>query len=361
MNPEVNLLGFDLYNLGYVDDIINISEQRTFKKDKLFVNEYKLKVKNFDNFFSIDNNVSLFKNNNWLFTPIIIKNESGEIIWDGIVTDIQADHEKKIANVVSKNVLAQYFKYKIEYTSSDWETGAEAFKNICDNIGFTNYNAKSVQDSINLLDYNSCYLKCRFDIEQGITFQQAIEKIAEYSGADCFVNKNDIYFKVWKQYVGGAIGSITENDLISLPKITHLSKEIINQYNIGYDNDGGTPATDDNSNDIGLISRNNFGTFELPEMNGTNSQIIFKDKTSATFVGELYIRRTHKNLLTYPMPLREIDFDLKYDFKYYLDINTYIKLPLSDESWNNKVFEITETVIDSNKNKISITALEVDE
>lgn len=358
--PKVLVAGYNIYEFGKVNQLMQIEEVRTFKTDKLFINEYKLTVNNFDNFFSIDNYASPFKNQDWLFQSFIVKDIDDNIIWEGIITDIKVNHQTKLATIIAQSILAKYFSYKINYVSSDWETGAEAFKNICDQIGFTNYNHKSVEDSIAYLEANSCYIKCRMNYDEGITFQQAVEKLAEYSGADCFVNKNEIYFKVWRAYTGGAVGGITENIILKLPEINILSSEIINEYRIGYENDNDIPATDTNSNNIGAISRTKFGIFELPEMDGKEGQILIKDKTSATFIGEIYINRTHKNLNTKPMPLRNMEIDLKYDYKYYLDINSYIKLNLVDESWTEKVFEITGTMIDYDKNLISLTCLEVD-
>jgi len=359
MSVSVLLAGYELYP-KYIDEIINVFEQRTFKKDKLYVNEYTIKVKNFDNFFSIDNLKSPFVNGDWLFQPFVIIVD-GEELWNGIVTDIQPDSATGLAYIVSKNSLAKYFSRKIAYESSDWETGAEAFKNICDSIGFTSYNLKAVQDSINRLVLNSCKMKCRFDYDQGLKFQQVIEKISEYSAADCFINKDEIYFKVHTPYTGGAIGEISELDLIALPRPKHLVDDMINQYRIGYEGDNEIPATDSDVSGIGIYSRNKFGIFDLPEMDGSKGQIVIKDLTSAKFIGETYIKRTHKNLLSEDvMPLREMTTQLKYGFKWIVDINTFYKQTLVDQGWNQKIFEITETNTNKNNNTVKITSLEVD-
>jgi hypothetical protein len=53
-------------------------------------------------------------------------------------------------------------------------------------------------------------------------------------------------------------------------------------------------------------------------------------------------------------------FDLKYDFKNYIDLNTFFKLTLSDEGWTEKLFEVFKMQINERAHTISITAVEVD-
>ena len=88
-DPQVIILGnYDIYDLGYVTKLANISEQKTFQKDKLINNTYNLSVDNSDDFFSINNTNSIFSDINWLYNSINIINGEGEYIWNGIITNI---------------------------------------------------------------------------------------------------------------------------------------------------------------------------------------------------------------------------------------------------------------------------------
>ena len=51
-DPRILLANQDIWALGYASNIINVTEQKTFKKDKLITNSYNLTVENYDNFFS---------------------------------------------------------------------------------------------------------------------------------------------------------------------------------------------------------------------------------------------------------------------------------------------------------------------
>lgn len=362
MNPQVLITSdnLDIYKLGYVSKIIKVTEKKTFKRDKLIVNEISMNVKNFDNFFSVDNSTSIFNNSKWRFSMFKIINADGEIIWDGVVKDITRDHRTKLATIKSTDLLYKFFSTNIDYTSSDWETPATAFKNICDNYGFTAYNEKAVNDSISQYENANCDIKCYFDIADNTTFQQAIEKLGEIGCADVYTHKNEIHFTHWQAFTGGTKVKLIEKDLLKAPMVWSLEKEIINNYNIRYFDDSEIPATDDNNNNIGLISRNDFGSHDLKVINGSNNnQIVIKDEVSAVYIGECYERRTHKNIETQPSPITAIQFSISGSHRDWIDLETYFSLTLSDESWDNKIFEIFQTVIDYDRNVIDIIAYEI--
>lgn len=359
MSTEVNIAGYDIFDLGYVESLPNITEKKTFQKDKLICNSYDIPVNNKDDFFSINNSKSIFNNIDWLYTPIEIKKD-GEIRWLGELIKILRNHNNKTAILKTKNSLFKFRKDKILYSSSTWETGADAFKNICDNYGFTNYNKKAVQDSINQLTANSCFLKVNITQSDNVTFQQIIEKLGEYSNADVYSHLNDVYFVHWQPFSGGVKVELIEEDLKTLPTVEEDEKDLINDYRIGYDGDAGTPATDSNSGIIGNVSRSKFGTQSLPEMRSdTRRQIVYETKAAAIYIGEGYINRVHKNLSTQPDPLTFQRFDLFADQRQWIDLNTYFKLTLSDESWTEKIFEIFEFTINEEEDNINLLAYEV--
>lgn len=359
-NPKVLFLGMDLFDEGRVARISNISEKRTFNRDKLISNEYTVEVFNNDDYFTPGFSGSILNGVNWLYEPIQVVDEDDETIWSGLVTQIIRDHEKKTATIISKNSLFKNRKNKIEYQSSDWETAAEAFRNICDSIGFTDYDQTSLQTSINNLSGNSL-LKVNFNLSDNVSFHDAVEKLAEYSNSDAYSHNNRIYFVHWKPFSGGVSVKLTEENLKTFPIVSEDEKEIINDYSIGYDGDGGTPATDSNGSNAGSLSRSRYGTHSLPELDsGTGSQISFRDEDSARYVGEGYIRRTHFNYLTNPRPKQKIMFNISNtDFNQWITLTTKFRIVFSDEAWNSKAFEIFSFEINRDEDDIAIEALEV--
>ena len=167
----------------------------------------------------------------------------------------------------------------------------------------------------------------------------------------------------WVPFTGGVSISLNagERDKFrSLPQVTEIESDIINDYQIGYDGDSDTPATDSDNNNIGNISRDYYGTHSLPETNsGTDQQIVYKDLTSAVYIGEGYIRRTLKNLNTFPEPLSKIRFNLFADNKEWIDLQSFFKLTLSDEAWTDKIFEVFEFTIDEDNDNLEVIAYEV--
>jgi hypothetical protein len=320
-----------------------------------------LTVNNADNFFSVNNPSSLFKDVQWRFTPVTIYDEDGELVWNGVIEDIKRNHGTKTADIITKNSLIQFMNLKVAYTSADWETAAGAAKNILDNAGFTDYNVKSFQDSKNQLENESCYIKVNFEEDDDITLQQAIEKLAEFGCADAFSHVGNIYFKHYRPFTGGIKVNLGIKD-IGDPSVVGGVAVLVNDYRIGYDGDGGTPATDANSNDIGANSRAKFGTQSLREMGGgTDDQIVFKDKTSATYIGECHIRRVHIDLDKVTVKLREqASFQVPIKHDEWIDLETYFSITLSDEGWNEEPFEIFDFDRDYDRQVMNVLGYQVE-
>ncbi len=364
-DPQVLFLGEDLYARGQVITYPAINEMKSFKNDKLITNAYDIQVRNEDNFFSLDNPVSPYNGINIYFQPIRVIGTKGEDIWNGIVTTILREHTSKTAIIRSKNSMFKFYERIIVYTSSDWETGADAFKNISDAIGFTDYDTAAVQTSINQLTDANCLLKVDLQQEDGATFQSIIEKLGEYSNADVYSHNNIVFFVHWvRTTADNSSISITEKDFKAVPSVSEAIEEIVNDYSIGYDADNETPATDSNSNNIGSVSRTKYGTRSLPEMQSSEgTQIIFKDKVSAIYIGEGYVRRTQKGIDTAPQnpkPLVRTTFEIFSDFRSFINLQTRYRKTFSDESWTNKLFEIFEFTINEDEDKIAITSFEVE-
>lgn len=363
--PQVLMLddNIDIYAKGYVDKLIRIEENKTFRRDKLIVNSITMIVKNNDNFFSIDKNGSIFKNTRWRYEQFKIIAEDRQVLWDGILRDIERSHDNpKVAKIRSDDLLYKFIKRKISYTSSDWETPAEAFKNIFDQEGFTDYDLKSIQDSINQQDDNSCYIKCFINKSDDITLHQIAEKLGEVGCADVFSSFNKVYYKHWQPFTGGVKVNLTASDLKKAPAVSSPDTELINDYRIGYNGDIDTPLTDVTGGNIANISRTIYGSQDLTEFDcSAGNQIVFKDSISAQYIGECYIKRSHIDLDTNPRPLQIINFDLRYTYREWTNLETFFRLTLEDEDWDEKLFEIFKIIYDYDNNNINITAREVDE
>ena len=186
--------------------------------------------------------------------------------------------------------------------------------------------------------------------------------MGEYGAADVYSHKNEVFFVHSVPFTGGVSINFQEKDLRTLPIVDEDEKEIINDYRIGFDGDLDVPATDGNSNNIGSASRSLLSIHSLPEMGSdAGGQIIFKDKISAIYIGERYIKRTHKRLSTLPSPLTRIKFSIFTDFKSVINVGSFFTLTLSDESYVNKKFEVFEFNVNDDIDRINILAYEVEE
>jgi len=371
MDPQVLLLGQDLYALRKVSSIFNVEEEKTFRKSKLITNNYVLNVDNEDDFFTPDNQGSIFNGANWRYSELEIIDENGIEIWRGILWDIVRKHEGKKARLIFKNSYFQYGNNAIVYTSADWETPASAFKNICDQIGFTEYNQKSVTTSDSLFDDNNCFIKIDYTQADGIKFIEAIQKIADFSNSDLYVHLDELYFVHWTPFTGGVKFEIdvdkkgvdASNKVKIAPTVDSPESTLINDYSIDYYDSSGTPATDSANNNIGSLSRSKFGTHSLSEFRtGAGNQIVFKDKTSAVYMGESFIRESHVgDLARTPNIKQRCQLSLFSDHKDLITLGTFVRMNFSDENWSNKIYEVFKFKINREKDQIDLLLFEVNE
>ena len=360
-DPQIIILDdIDIYARGDVQKIINVTEEKTFGRDKLINSQFSIEVKNFDNFYSIDNNSSYFKGNRWRYQPLKIYNNDGDLIWDGIIRNIMRDHEKGLAKIMTISKLHKQWNEQIAYTSSAAETPASAAKNIMDNYSI-DYDSATIQTSINVLTDAGCLVNVNITLEDNVTAMAAIEKLSEYACADAYSHLSKVYFKHWTVFTGGVKVNILEKELKTRPIITDMESELINSFSIPYSGDLGVPITDANGNNLGQISRQStfYNTHDLPNYDsGDDAQIYFTSKAGAQYIGECYIKRTHIDLSTQPRPPWAIDFELKGTHTDWIDLETYFTLTFDDESWSQKVFEFFRTEINYNTDSIKLRAIE---
>jgi hypothetical protein len=348
-----------------VNSIEKVIEEKTFRKDKLIDNEISVPCKNFDDFFSVDSNKSVLSMVQWWNSPLKIYNSNDDLIWDGLITNISRDHNSKTARVESRSVLWKYMNKNLSYTSSDWETPGDAVKNILVQEGITDYLATELNKSIGYYELNSVSVKCFFYPEDNITVFQALEKLAEIGFADCYSRKGKICFVAWQPFTGYIAKSLTIDDIYSGGvQVAFAPKDVINDYSIHYANDGDVAASDAANNNIGAASRSIFGTQSLPAIDGGwESQVVIKDKATAVFIGEQYIKRTQRNINKdgnqVPQPLQEISFTLSFNHRQWISIETYFKMTLASENWTDKKFEVFRVEIDETAKNIRVKAYEV--
>lgn len=358
---QVLFLGQDLYKLGYVKSLPAISEKKTFKRDKIGTNSFNLICKNIDNFFSNGNENSILTGADWLYSSLVIINEDGITTWNGIAIDIVQDQNNKEVTIKSNDVIFSKRNDIIEYTSSDWETPADAARNIMDSVGFESYNNRSLQDSIDQLAEAGMYIKCNFLKSQNVSLIKALEDLGVKSCSDVFSHYGNLYFKHYQPFVGGVSLNLNVSRSTSIktkPIITSLEPEMINQYNIDYNHSGETPLTD--TDNIGQLSRSKYGVKSLSTfVTGDDKQIVIKDIISARYIGECYIYMTQKSASTKPQPKDKIQFDVDIKYKEYIDLESYFKLTLKDNNWIGKIFEVYEFVRNEKNKNINIVGYEV--
>jgi hypothetical protein len=361
MTPQIFILDENIFKRTI--EFMNVTEMKTFNRAKLITNTYTIPVNNDDDYFSINNPKSNFSGADWRYSPVTVFDRDANKIWEGAIFDIIRDHRNKTAQIICKNTYFNFRNRIISYQSSTWETGAAAFKEICDAAGFTKYNLASINASDAQLADNGCKLKVDIQTEDGQTFIQTIETLAELSNAYLYVHNDELYFVHWVPFTGGISASINgnrKNVLREAPIISSPETEIINEYSIDYYESGKVPATDANSNNIGIKSRNRFDEYPMqPFRTGSNQQIVFMDKQSAIYIGEGYMRKTNRNLETDPRPPERIGISLFADNDEWVNLQSTFEFSFAEEGWTDKIFEVFEFTIDDDSDAMPMVAWSV--
>ena len=363
--PHVFMINYnnDLYAEGRLIEFPIVTEEKTFGRDKIISNEMVLRVRNDDNYFSVNNRKSPFGSHPWKYAKLLVYNFQGDLIWDGLIVDIKRIHEGKVAEITSQDSLAQFLSKRLLYTSADWETPADAVLNIFAAVGITNYNNTSLNRAKKKYVAGGCYIKCDFSQGDAITVLGALERLGEFGVADCFFSRNTFFFSHNVVFESRKIPKIlVDSDFMEAPTVSFGQSDMKNEYAIRYVGDAEVAATDVANGNIGASSRNLYGTQDVSEINGAeNQQIMIRDKTAAVYIGECYIRRTHLNLGNNPMPPQWVDFTVDIRHRNDLDVNSYFRMTYADEDWNEKLCEIFMIEKNEDANYIRVTALEVQE
>ena len=362
--PKILILNdtIDLIADGYLSETFSISTQKGFNVGKLVDSEMIFTVKNNNYQFNEDHSKSLLYGVNWRQGSIKVKNRHNDTIWEGYIYDIQPDFQGS-AQIIAKSIINQIIEQPIEYESADWETVGDALYNIFDAYSFTNYDSKTLQRTINVLTDNGCYVKCSINKSDNLTLQNAIVKLCEVGCCDYYPWKNNLYIQHWEENKGSIVTDIQESEILDIPQISTLMDNVVNEYSIDHYESGGTPETDSNNNNIMSKSRTLYGTREIPAFDtGPGKQVVFKDSTSAVYIGETYYKRVHLNPvdpIKKPLPIRQVILPINISSNDWVDMQSKFLLNFSDMEWTDKLLEVYGIDYRENENIQYITAQEV--
>jgi len=349
------LLGANEYDItNRVSKHFTKKEFRTLQRDGIIISNYKFTIENSDKVFSVNRDKSFFSNPDTIYnTPIKIKSND-VIVWQGIIKNV---FEKPNDIAVDIETIDQFYDtihQKVEYASGGYEGFGDIVKNVFDTYNI-NYNTGAMERSIALYDAASCEAEATITKDDSMDVMSFAEKMAEIGCADFFTHDGEVYFLAYGDTAGGI--TLEDKDFITFDSISLNEKDIINEYRI-YHAAGG-PEIDADNNNIGEASRNKYGTRELKEMKtGTEEIITLKDSTSAVYLGENYIKRSHilQNGLYSNIPLW-VQFSLDIELDQYTTVLDRVTVNFTPNNINSE-FQVMKKDVDYNSNTIRIEALQ---
>lgn len=358
-NPKIYVMGMDVFER--IEKMPVIEYYKTLGRDKVLTNSLQLTAGNYDGMFSLEHPSSIFAGTRWRYTPLTIHDRFGTKIWTGEVSGLKQDYQSSKTTIESKNTIFKFRNDRVVYTSAAPETPADAFYNVCLQVGFTAYNEQARATSATQQAAAGLLVSLDIREDKNATFQQVIEKLGDYGAADVYDFDNEIYYVHWGYFTGGVGRYIGKEQIVGKVTGEWIDRAMYNEYAIAYSGmPVNTPSTDYNSNSIATLSRQIHGTHTYKDVPGElEDEYRISTKAGATYLGECMIRRSHRALSTQPESLIKITLDLNIENRFWVDLRTFFRLTWEQEGWAAKTFEIYKIRRDEEKESISIEAYEV--
>jgi hypothetical protein len=340
-------------------DLPRVAEQRGLGSSISMPDSCKVTVENFDNAFSLQHPNSFFAGAAWQNKPMEVWDREGLKIWSGLLSEPQVDHTKRTTGIVSRSTQSEWRKAAVVYTTTGWETPADALNNVAAAIGFPDLDGTYVGRSAAQQAAAGIYIKVTLVAGDNETFGNFVNRMADFGCADVYEHLGKIVYL----YEPGS-ASTPDVDLVDCDvlygsvKLTRSTREFFNDYAIY---ESGTPGTvtDATAGNIGAASRRQNGTLvqqRVPSSLDTKYQV--QNAAAAQAIGESYIRRSHYDLAIAPRPRGQIQFDVETYHRTWVDLTSDFRLTYAREGWTAKSFRVVGFSRDDSKGKITVTALE---
>lgn len=357
--PLITVAGVDI--TAYAGGVPDIEESRQLKRKAVFPNDAKIKVRNAGNFFSIGHPRSMFSGTNWQDAPVVIRDRWGQLVWDGLLSAPQVDHQKRMTTIVSRSRLSRWKNTIVEYDSltgpsAGNETPADALENMAAAIGFTDLDfasldrSKVVQAGLNI--------RVTLAAEDNVTFAQAIDRLCLYGVADAYEHLGRIHYVAWEApFPGVPAIVIDESDILKDPKDTRSTGDVINDYAI-YESATPSTLTDATAGNIGASSRTINGAVTLKDIaSDVDANWDVRDVATAQTIGETWMRRTHSDdPLT--QPRIQVEVHVRAAFRSWVNLSVDFGLTYDREAWVAKRFRVVGFKRDDEKRVITVRGLE---
>ena len=353
--PRVEMDGVDIG--CKINDTPVFTERRGIGADKVWPDDCKITVENFDQSFSLQHPRSFFAGDGWQNKLVEVWDRENLKIWSGVLSSPQVDHKKKTTDIVSKSNLHEWRNATVAYTTTGWETPADALDNIATAIGFPYLDAVEIARSSAGQTADGLSIKVTLVDADNAKFCDVLNSLADYGCADVYEHVGKLLYRYEPGSAPTPDVTLEECDVIAgTMKVTRTTKTLFNDYAI-YEQNTASTVTDSGAGDIGAQSRLRNGTFLLERVPGTSdAKYQVENVISATAIGEAYIRRTHVPDLT--RPRIQIQFDVETYHRTWVDLTTDFRITYSREGWTDKIFRVVGFTRDDNKRRITVTALE---
>ena len=339
-------------------DVSNITTERSVSSDMVFAASANVEVQNFDEAFCLESTGSIIDATSPVTQRLIIRDKWDDEIWNGLLSSVSMDYDKKIATLNSRSPLYAFRETPVIYAGGP-VTPAAALIGVSSVIGFTDYldipratAADATQSAAGLT------LTFTLAATDNMTFGQFLAKCCDYGAGDVVDCDGRVQYNHLRPMdpARPAI-HLQECDLLGHPKISREA-ETTNDYAI-YEAGTATVVTDAAQGNLGASSRLHNGTQVLKAIPSVATPAFaITNVAAARYLGECWMYARNFNLLVEGRPRTKIEIVLNYDHCTWIKQAQDFTLTFAREGWILKPFRMTRWVRSESKKTITLTALE---
>lgn len=367
MITKIYIDQYEILELGYGLLELDTNESMDLLNNTLQLPTAKFTIHDVDLAFSPQSPSGIFYNQDFKKFKVKFHNEFDEVVYQGNILNIKTDPRTKQVEFELENGVQKLFEETIQYVADviDNKTPADIAYDVLIQIGLKDYiDQASFQHAINYQHSVGYIVSATYTAEQKTTVGEAIENLAYIGGCDLYFSNNRI---VLNQYIYANNTNIPthifgENEIFGEFNLSYNNNFQKNQFIVDVKGSGDTinQIFDDTGyNNVGLTSRNKYGTLELKKIDlNIDTSSVYSNVTSNTviaaiMVAENYIRRFQEQLL-------QVQFSYITDQQRRFKLGEKITLDIIESHYilDNNNYKIISLGTSENSNMTEVVAIQ---
>jgi hypothetical protein len=342
-----------------VDVIWKVDNKIKFNFNDIIASTIQVVLDNISGTYNDDDSESIFYGEDWYNSILLIKDDDGEVLWNGRVKNIKKSDKKKQITLESKNFIQDIIDTDCTIakgSSTDVTVSDMIYYLLTEIVGIpaTNIRLKGFLDANDIHIANSVYVILNFSDTESMSCGSVIKSLCRMTSSYIYLQNNLIYYYQPQEYDGTLGEIIRGNDVLQKTYETEFSdKELSNRFFVYYRDGAGVNFEDNDGSStqyvVDSIARYGVRDWKVPKdgfisSSASDYQILLKNSTGAAWCGALRVNLYHHLLKTCKLQMEYGKKYLKLNDQIDLNFNNFVREPV----------RLIEHKTDNNKKTITV-------